>query len=452
MSTKRGIDAVAVETFLEQKRLALNLPGLACAIVQGSQIVYAQGFGHAGPAKRINPQTPFILGSLSKSFTALAVMQLAESGVLRLDDPITRHLPWFQMADVRAQSITIRHLLLHTSGISRYIGRDLLSHRRDLGLEETVRALRSVKLAHEPGSTFEYSNTNYAILSLLIEVAAGTSYANYIQQHIFLPLAMQHSQVELPPAQADGLAQGYRWWYGMAYPFDAPYLSDALGAAFFISSAEDMGRWLQLHLTGQVDGVTILNQESLDELHRPQAPTHKTGVQSALGWRVGQLAEEPMWHHGGEVSNFRSDMIIFPDRQIGLVVLANCNNGLVAQLGLDQIAPDLARFLLGLPQSGQRLTIRSFGLLEVGASLALVGLAIWLWLALISNVHFTPGGVVALIVALILPSLALWRLPKLADMPWAGLRLYVPDLGNLVWWLSLLSLVLAGVSLLRWLI
>jgi CubicO group peptidase (beta-lactamase class C family) len=444
-------DQTQIDAYLEATRLALHLPGLACAIVQGGQIVYAQGFGLAGPAKPISPQTPFLLGSLSKSFTALAIMQLVESGALRLDDPITRSLPWFYMADMRAETITIRHLLLHISGISRYVGRDLLSHRCDYGLEQTVRALCSVKLAHMPGECFEYSNTNYAILSLLIEAAAGTSYANYVQQHIFQPLAMLHSHTSLEAAQADGLAQGYRWWYGMACAFDAPYLPDAQGAAFLMSSVEDMGRWLQLHLTGRVDGVTILSQESLDELHRPQAPTHKAGVQSAPGWRVSQLGNELIWHHGGEVSNFRTDMIIIPGQQIGLVVLANCNNGLLAQLGLDQIALDLAHILLGLPRSGWRLTIRSFGLLEAGASLVLVGLVIWFWVALVSNTRFTPGGVAALIAASVLPVLAFWRLPRLVDIPWRGLRLYVPDLGNLVWWLSLLSLVLAGTSLLRWL-
>jgi CubicO group peptidase (beta-lactamase class C family) len=230
----------------------------------------------------------------------------------------------------------------------------------------------------------------------------------------------------------------------------APYLDDALGAAFVAASAEDLARWLLFHLNGQVDGVSILNQKSLDELHQPQVPTGR-GTFAALGWQVGKMAGHSIWLHGGEVSNFRADMIIVPDLHIGLVVLASCNNGLIAQFGLDQVASDLARFVLGLPQPKKRLTLRTFGLLEVGAALALVGLAIWLWLALISNGHFTPGGVAALIAATIVPSLTLWRLPNVVDMPWKGLKLYVPDLSNLIWWLSLLSLVLAGVSLLRWL-
>ncbi len=440
-----------IDTHLEIMRQALHLPGLACAIVQGSQVVYARGFGYAGPARPISPQTPFILGSLSKSFTALAVMQLAESGALRLDDPAKRYIPWLRFETEAAEALTIRHLLTHTSGISRYDGRALLSERAGKAIEQRVRERLPLKLSRPVGSAYQYSNTNYLLASLIVEIVAGIPFATYLQEHILQPLSMNNSATSEAAAKQKGLSEGYRWWYGTPYTFSAPYLDDALGAAFVAASAEDLARWLLLHLNGQVDGVSILSQGGFAELHRAAVPTGK-GTQAAMGWRVGRLAGEQTLQHGGEVSNFRTDMLLLPAQRLGLVVLANCNNGLVAQLGLDHIAFDLARFLLGQPQTRKRQTLRAFGLLEAEASLILVALVIWLWVALLSNTHFMAGGVVALTLASTLPALALWRLPKLADMPWKGLRLYVPDLGNLVWWLSIISLVLAGVSLLRWLI
>ncbi len=449
-----NIDIPVLDAFLEKKRCTLCLPGLSVAVVQDGQVVYLRGLGLAGPGRAVQPETPFILGSLSKSFTALAIMQLTEIGSLRLDEPVCTYLPWFRVADQQASTaITVRQLMTHTSGISRYVGRDLLSRPHDISIEETVRALARIKLAHAPGQVYEYSNTNYSILGLLIEHASGESYEQYVQHHIFGPLAMKSSFTSEQAAAVAGLAVGYRWWFGVPRPFHAPYLRDALPAAFLVSNAQDMARWLLAHLHGgAVDGVSVLSLAGIEELHRPHVPTGKKGQFAAMGWRVGQIDGEPMLQHGGEVSNYRADMLLLPEHKVGLVVLANANNGAGAQLGLDQIAPNLARLLLGQPLERKRLTLRSFGLISVAASLVLVTLAIWLWVTLISAAHVTPSGFVAMSIAVLAPSLTLWRLPKLADMPWRGLRLYVPDLANLIWWLSIISLVLAGVSLLRWLL
>src|SRR5262245_58180429 len=104
-----------IDTYLEKKRQALRLPGLAVAIIQDGSIAYVRGFGIAATGREMTPQTPFIIGSLSKSFTALAAMQLVEAGQLHLDDPIKRYIPWLRFETVSAERLTIRHLLTHTS-------------------------------------------------------------------------------------------------------------------------------------------------------------------------------------------------------------------------------------------------------------------------------------------------------------------------------------------------
>ncbi len=455
-----NIDVTALDAFLEEKHRSLRLPGLAAAIVQDGRIVHLRTVGNAAPGRAMTPQTPLVIGSLSKSFTALAVMQLVERGALALDDPIQCYLPWFAIADKEASAhITLRHLLTHTSGFSRYVGRDLLSRRKGSSLEAAARALRTVRLVHMPGSRYEYSNTNYMLLGLLIEVASGESYPDYIQRHIFGPLGMRHSHTSEASALADGLSCGYRWWFGLPVPFHAPYLQEALPAAFLASSAGDMARWLIAHLNGgEADGVSILSPGGIAALHRAQVPTGKETM-AAMGWRVEQHSGETMVRHGGEVSNFRADMLLVPDHKLGVVILANCNNGLVAQLGLDQIALDVVRLLLGQQAPTRQLTFpRFYALLDV----TLVALSLYQGWSLTRLLRFGStdrrGRSVlglATLCEMIFSVGALRAIPRLADSPWSLLKMYVPDISAwLAAWCcgSLVKalVVLARLVFLRW--
>src|SRR5579859_4734166 len=232
-----SVNTSLLDAFLSDKRRALCLPGLAITIVQYGRIVYQRGLGNAGPSRAMTPQTPMIIGSLSKSFTALAVMQLVEAGKLVLDDPVQYHVPWFCLADAdAAASITVRHLLTHTSGISRYAGRALLGGHSGKTIEQSMRGLHNLRLSL-PIGTFQYSNTNYLILGLIVEVVSGQAFGTYVQQHIFGPLGMLNSYIREDSALRGGLASGHRWWFGVPLPYKAPYLEDAVPAAFIASSA-----------------------------------------------------------------------------------------------------------------------------------------------------------------------------------------------------------------------
>ena len=139
-----------VETYLAQVRRDLRLPGLSVSIVQRGEVMYTTGFGDAAPGRAVSGHTPFILGSLSKSFTALAVMQLVERKTLDLDKSVRSYIPWFMLTSPGASSITVRDLLTHTSGLSRYAGRALLSGRasgiwRDRAGQHDERALAAAK-------------------------------------------------------------------------------------------------------------------------------------------------------------------------------------------------------------------------------------------------------------------------------------------------------------------
>jgi len=458
-----------VEQYITTIHRQLRIPGLAIAIVQDQKIIYQRSLGEAAPGRPTTPSTPFILGSLSKSFTALAIMQLIEQSKVKLNAPVQQYIPWFQVdghtgsvrSDILSAQITIRHLLCHISGLPRYEGRDLLSGSGGKTLEQVVRELRFVKLIKPigitelVGSKFQYSNLNYAVLGYLLEIASGQSYSEYLQQHIFEPLNMHESFT----AEQDELAQGYRWWFGFPLPYTAPYLTEAVPAAFVISSTEDMAKYLIACLNaGKSDGA-LLSPKGFEEMYAPQGLMKRDdNFNYGFGWRTGLYHGEKMLRHGGEVSNFRADMVMLPERKLGIVVLANCNNGMIAQLGLDQIAMNVVWLLLGQPLPRKQLTFCGFyalvNLLVVAISLLQIGSLVQLLRSLFVRRRPTRVGIssfLAMIGDVLGSVVLLWQLPRLADMPWNGLFKYVPDMSRWIAGMSVVSLVKICVRVYRWL-
>jgi CubicO group peptidase (beta-lactamase class C family) len=171
VATQQAPNMQAIDAYLESQLGQYLIPGLALAIVKGDQIVHLKGFGIADPEKHsVTPDTPFILGSVSKSFTALAIMQLVDAGKVNLDNPVQKYLPSFSVADHQAASqITVRQLLNQISGISTHTGREQFNDNdtSDGALEKDVRHLKTVRLSQPVGKKFQYSNTNYTILGAI---------------------------------------------------------------------------------------------------------------------------------------------------------------------------------------------------------------------------------------------------------------------------------------------
>ena len=240
------LDLQAVDSFLQAQVKANRLPGLAVAIVQGDEIIFAKGYGEAAPGVPVTPQTQFYIGSTTKGFTALAVMQLVEQGKLELDAPVQKYLPWFKVADPEASSkITVRHLLNHTSGLGE--AGDPHVDVYTSSLEEQVRLLADVRPTAPVGSQFQYYNTNYRVLGLLMEQVSGESYSDYMRSHVFEPLGMKKTITN--PAEALDLAQGYSRAFGFPLPRSQDYIPGAISSGYVISTAEDMARYLlaQIH-------------------------------------------------------------------------------------------------------------------------------------------------------------------------------------------------------------
>src|SRR6266508_1067687 len=221
-----GPDFAAIDAYVEGQMKDIHLPGVAIGIIQGDQIVYLKGYGVADPTGRaVTAQTPFWLASLAKPVTALAIMQLVEVGKVELDAPVQRYLPYFQMADEQASAtITVRHLLNHTSGISSATGNEKFPSQAmlDWTPEQRVRELSDNLLAYPVGMTYEYSNVNYAILALIVETVSGQSFESYVQEQIFDPLEMSQSFFYEADTLPSDVASGYQQWFGIPVANDIP--------------------------------------------------------------------------------------------------------------------------------------------------------------------------------------------------------------------------------------
>src|SRR5215207_9129480 len=225
-SSESAPDFAAIDHYVQKEMKQTRMPGVALGIVKADEIVHLKGFGKAASSGRaVRPQTPFIIGSLSKSFTALAVMQLVEEGKVELDAPVQRYLPWFRVADEAASAqITPRHLLYHTSGLPEAAGMEhaFSEDTRLDALEQRVHALRSVQLNRPVGASYEYSNAGYITLGLLIQEVSGQPYEAYMRAHLYSPLDMQHTYTDWTEARAHGVASGYRYWFGVPMAGEVP--------------------------------------------------------------------------------------------------------------------------------------------------------------------------------------------------------------------------------------
>ncbi|NMB89346.1 MAG: beta-lactamase family protein [Chloroflexi bacterium] len=341
-----------IDAFVAGQLKRLNVPGAVLVIVENDQITHLRGFGRARQGGEVpGPHTPFVLGSLTKSFTALAIMQLVEAGQVELDAPVRRYLPWFRPGDAGA-CITVRHLLHQTSGLPAAAGWTPLADfdARPGATGRQARELSALRLARPAGAAFEYCNANYNLLGLIVEAAGGQAYAGYVQEHIFEPLKMYHSYTSQAAARQAGLAVGHRFWFWK--PCAAPGLplpSGSLPSGQLISCAEDMGRYLCAQLNQARSGEgRILSAAGVAELQRGAADVAFMGVpagQYGMGWFVTGAGQDRIVWHAGCVPDFTTYMALLPGRRQAVALLVNAGhfmmNPVMTELG-GQVAARLA--------------------------------------------------------------------------------------------------------------
>ena len=440
----------SIDAFIEDEMDASRIPGVALAIVEGGQVTHMRGFGDAGSGAEVTPQTLFPIGSLTKSMTALAIMQLVEAGSVDLDAPVRDYLPWFTVADDDAAGrISIRHLLNQTSGLSRQTGIELIVEQGDADLEETVRSLASAELNRPVGERFEYSNANYAVLSLVVQEVSGLPFGDYLREHIFAPLGMTSATTSLAEAEDRNLTDVHRYWFG--WPVRSG-LSELPGHEPAFVSVEDMATYVTMYLNdGRHGDRQIVSPESIremlapatDEVSRTLLGTEFT-YQYGMGWFAGPFGgvEDARWHLG-ELPTFNAWMVLEPEQDRAVVVLTNSGSQMPwpgANEVMSRIPIGVVNLLDGeAPPEGMSLS--RFYLVFDLVAVAIVGLQV----AALARLALRPLAGRAIAVPLLwevmLVAGILIGVPALTGMSWPGWFQSVPDL-------TIVLLAIAGLWLL----
>lgn len=453
------LDTEAIDSYIETEMQISRIPGLSLGIIQNGEIVYLQGYGTAGSNLEVSASTPFVIGSLSKSVTAVTTMQLAEEGKLKLDKPVQSYLPWFSMeGDYDPAEITIRHLLYQTSGIPNTAGLVALSGESLDNLEDEIRALSSIALVNRPGDNYIYSNVNYDILALIIEQVTDSGYREFLRSNLFKPLGMQNSFLSKEEGKAAGMSEGHTKWFGIPLATEFQYLDNSLASGFIISSAEDMSRCLLMHLnSGIFKDRQILTENGIAKLHSPGKT--KEGVSPyAMGLVARTQNGKDILMHDGAMQGFNSAMVFSPERQWGVILLTNVNS--MIELPAMNIALGVASFLEDqIPENSSRAP----GLIYLAAVILLAVLL----LLTVRSIFLLPKRLykqinqnkpqsffgnsravfLPVLAELFLPFMVFIFIPAGAGFPlWRLLALFHPDL---VYGILLLSSLLVLKTLLR---
>lgn len=381
------VQMVDVERVLEQQLGASGVPGAAVVVVSDGRIETA-GAGSDGDSHDVGATTPFVIGSTTKSFTALAVMQLVDAGAVELDASVRDYVPEFQLAgDQPVEDITVRHLLQQTSGLSDLAGGPLLASAVDGTALEAIAELKDSELTSPPGDTWLYANANYVLAGLVVESASGMSYADYVQARIFDPLGMTHSYVSLETAAADGLAKGHRFWFGVPLATVPTHRSGLLAAGYLISTAEDLGRYLSMYLADGVSatGERVVSTEGLHTMLAPgpvaQLGPWADGMESqyGMGWFIGGPWSPDALFHPGNSPDSSAMLAIFRDRNLAVATLMNAGHELPVPGNpaiTDRISSNVISAALGQPAPDLPSLWRFYLVFDL-AVLALVASATW---------------------------------------------------------------------------
>lgn len=351
-----GLQGLATQQTLEQKidhliavhQAKSHIPGLALAVTHADRILHLKGYGRATSGQSVTPQTQFLVGSLSKSFTAIAVLQLAQTGRLDLDRPVQTYVPDFILADPHhAAQITVRQLLNQVSGLSDLGFPELqLSQAGSIG--DRMIELQHAHTVQAPGTEFHYCNLNYDILARLVEVVSQKPFATYLREHIFEPLRMSNTLSVTTSSealrQAPQLAQGHFMAFGIPVGTDEMpgYLGGSSGT---ISTAADMARYMLFQQNGGgVNYPALLSQESLTLTHTPPVAIHSP---YGMGWFTGHENHQVALEHNGILSTFYSKMILLPNSSYGIVLLYNVSGLPLIALTSPQLESDLMALLAG---------------------------------------------------------------------------------------------------------
>jgi CubicO group peptidase (beta-lactamase class C family) len=312
-----------------------KIPGIAVGIVKKGVVLTAKGYGLANVEHQVpvSTQTIFQSGSVGKQFTSAAVMLLVQDGKLSLDDPITKY---FTDAPAPWQRITVRHLLTHTSGIPDYNARSL-DYRRDYTEDDLTRVAYDLKLEFPPGLRWNYSNTGYVLLGILVHKVSGQFYGDVLRERVFTPLEMKTARVISEADIVPNRAAGYRLVGDSLknQTWVAPQLNTTADGSLYLS-IDDWIAWSKA-----VSQKALLPKESWARILEPTRLNSGSRYPYGLGWQIDTIGGQVRYHHGGTWQGFKAYLSRYDRDDVTIIVLAN-----LAQADQNRIEEGIAAILI----------------------------------------------------------------------------------------------------------
>ena len=323
-----------IDRFVSAEMSRQKIPGMALAVVKNGEVVAARGYGFANLEHRVPVTTHSIFqaGSIGKQFTAAAIVLLEEHGKLRLDDKIARYLP---RTKARWGSITVRHLLTHTSGVPEY--EDEVDDRRDYSQRELIELIGLLSRRSPPGHKFEYSNSGYLLLGIIIRTVTGKLHSDYIGENIFEPLGMTTARILTDADIAPNRVAGYRMSKGggiVNQDWVSATFNQTADGVFWLSLTDFLA-WERA-----VRARALLKPESWSQIFTPVLLNSGENYPYGFAWEITEKDGQTVHGHDGSFRGFEAILTRYVDEELTLIALAN-----LADVDLANITEHVAKIM-----------------------------------------------------------------------------------------------------------
>ncbi len=296
-------------------------PGAALLVIKDGKTVLRKSYGMADVSNgvRLEPGMAMRVGSITKQFTSAAILMLADEGKLSVSDPITKFLPGYPM---QGKTITIEHLLTHTSGIVSYTSKGSLSNR-DKSTTQVIDSFKDDPLEFEPGSRYAYNNSGYFLLGAIVEKVSGQPYAKFLEQRIFTPLGMTQTAYEGYGAAAPTKAVGHTSkMFGGFGPASDINMTQVYAAGAVVSTVDDMAKW-----AAAIDSGKILQPATWARAFTPYKLNDGKSTQYGYGWEMAKVRGATEIGHGGDINGFAAYSLRLPEEKVYVALLTNGDSG-----------------------------------------------------------------------------------------------------------------------------
>ncbi|MCX4696489.1 serine hydrolase [Streptomyces sp. NBC_01408] len=441
------------DRFVREQKERAGVPGVAYSVVRGDELIHSGTYGEDGRGDPVTTRTPFLVGSLAKPVTALAVMRQVEAGKVELNAPVRRYLPWFHPKSEGQKPVTVRQLLNQSSGLSERDGitRADRFDNEPGGVQRVARDLADVSLSAAPGERHEYSNANYMLLGALLEEVTGKPFDQQLRENVLKPLGMDGALTNSEEAERAALAPGHRFFFGQPKKFDFGYDTSGVPYGYFGANLKDLSAFASAQLTGS--GLGVLSRDGFRQMHQGTVSVHDRH-RYGFGWRDDEMdgLDERMVWHSGATPGYHGIVVLLPEHDLAVVVQYNAA-GLAKENLLNNTAFGVARILLGAePLSADEDSWLTWILVVLGTVAAVLAAAVgWSAFRVIhprrglrrGALRIMIGGVAAMALCLLTAAAACIILPQQMGGNSKVALLFVPDAGWLLVVVTALALVLA---------